>query len=287
MRLIASRSKLFTSGATPNRFPVAAASRADLVVLDLEDSVTDVGKAAARDAVAAALRDNMFADRRCGVRINPMDGDLWRDDLSAILTGHVDEIHIPKVEHPDHLTAVVAAMDDVASANNGTPDHFDDLTLVATIETARGFLMLQAIADSTPLIGGLQLGVADLALDTGIELNDTRLGWFRAQITVTAAAIGVPAWDPAHLDHHDLDGFRASATEGRKWGMTGKTCIHPDQIAIANDVFAVTEQQREHARRILAAWDNAAAKGLGAVSLDGQLVDRPVARAARRLLDTA
>lgn len=277
MTPFANRSKLFTSGTTPHRFAAAAASNADLVVLDLEDSVPEPAKATSRDAVAAALCDGVFAERRCGVRINEVDGPFWRDDLEAVLTGDLDELHIPKVERPGQLIAVAAAVQDAEVEG--------PIGIVATIETARGVLGLRDIAESTPLLAGLQLGAADLALDTGMELDDTRLGWFRAQLAVTAAAVGIPAYDPVHLDHRDLAGFRASATEAKRWGMAGKSCIHPDQVPVANEVFAPDEQELERARRIVSAFDDATERGHGAVSVDGHLVDRPVARAAQRLLD--
>lgn len=272
MRVTRYRSKLFTPGSRPERFAKAAASDADIVVLDLEDGVAPSAKDDARAAVAEALRDGTFRGRRCGVRIDGLDGDRWLEDLRAVVCDDLDEIHVPKVDDPRQLTTVV----DVLTALE--PER--SIGVVPTIETVRGFLRLSAIVDATDRLGALQLGTADLTAELPVELDAERLGWFRAQLTVAAAAARVPAIDAVHLDARDLDGFRASAIDARRWGMAGKTCIHPLQVPVANDVFTAPTGDRD--RAIVAAFDDAVARGDGVIEFEGQMIDRPVADAARR-----
>lgn len=279
MRSAIARSKLFTPGTNGHQFARAAASAADLVVLDLEDSVADEAKDRARDVVADALSSDTFARRRCGVRINGLDSRWWLDDLLAVTGPHVDEIHLPKVDHPRHLTTVADALAAITGRADGPP------TLVATIESAAAIQRVDAIARATPRLAGLQLGMADLALDLGFAPDPTRSGWVRARVVVAAASVGVPAYDAAHLDHADLDGFRTAAAEARRWGMAGKSCIHPDQVPVANEVFRPTPDELARAREVVDAFEQARVDGHGVASLDGRMVDRPVVEHARRILE--
>lgn len=270
------RSLLFVPGDRPERFAKAAASGADALILDLEDSVVPAQKAAARDAVAAALAAPR--DAALFVRVNPLDSAFIDDDLAAIAGGRPDGLVLPKA----------AGADDVIALSERAPGI--PILPVAT-ETPAAVFALGGYAPAAPLLAGLTWGAEDLpaAIGSVSRENDGRytsiFETVRSLALLGAHAAGVPAIETVYPDFRDLDGLAAYARRGARDGFTGMMAIHPTQIPAINAAFTPTEAEVAHARAVVAAF--AANPGAGALQLDGKMVDAPHLKAAEKLLGRA
>ena len=277
------RSKLFVPGVRPELFPKALASAADALSFDLEDSVPAARKDEARASVAAFLRADAVRDvaKLIVVRVNALDTPHCEADLAAVAQSNVTLINLPKVESADDILAAVALLERAETANGLTRP----IGLVATIETPRGLRCAADIALAHPRVAGLQLGLADLFEPFGIDRRDAanRHAALYA-LRMAAAEAGVFAWDAAYAAIDDADGFRSEAEMARRLGYVGKSCIHPRQIALANEVFMPHADEIAAAQRIVAGAAAAAELGRGAFLVDGHMVDLPFLKRAEALL---
>jgi len=279
------RSKLFSPGSRPDLMAKAAASAADMLVFDLEDAVRDEDKAAARLHVRAALDGLNWgsASKERGVRINPIDSAHWLDDLNAVFCPALDAVHLPKVDGLRAIWVAEAVLADLErKAGRRQP-----VRLIPTLETPEGIEQARAIALASPRVVALQFGLGDLTARVGLQPAPHRLAYYRTQVVLAAAAAGIEALDTVFFDIRDSEGYRADALEARGCGMHGKSCIHPAQVGLANEVFSPAPAEIERARAVLAAYEQALSAGAGAVAHGGRMVDLPVAEAARRLLARA
>ena len=267
------RSKLFVPCSRPEFFAKALASAADALSFDLEDSVPADGKAVARERLAAFLGSDaaLGTAKQIIVRVNDPAGPDFAADLAAIKTCRVDMINLPKIEDAPGLIAAATLIDPPAG-------------LLVNIETPHALMRAAEIANAHPRVAGLQVGLNDLFATLGADRRDPRnvhaALW---QIRLGAAAGGVFAYDGAWPDLTDEAGFRAEAEMARALGYVGKSCIHPRQIAAANDVFD-RALDRATARRLIAAAQTAALDGHGAFLFEGRMVDRPMIAQAQALL---
>lgn len=263
----------------------ALALDVDIVVLDLEDGVPPDHKDAARRIVAAAI-DAHRPGPFCFVRTQSSDRDAFACDLDAVIRPGLAGLVLPKVEQAQDLQRV-----DVMLAERESRRGLDTgaVRLVAIIENARGLIAAPAIAAACQRLIALLFGAEDFALDLGMPAlrqgEAARMAYARSAVVVAAASQRLQAIDRVYLDVHDLDGLSADAHDGRQLGFTGKALIHPNQIDVVRKVFAPTAEQLAHARQIVAAFDQAWAKGVGSITVAGQLVDYPIAEQARRILD--
>jgi citrate lyase subunit beta/citryl-CoA lyase len=240
------------------------------VILDLEDSVAPEAKDAARAQAAAALKAGGFGEREVAVRINALDSS-WADaDLAAILPAGPAAIVIPKVSTPANLSDLAKRL----AAAHGT------VRVWAMMETPLAVLNAGAIAaaghDPTTRLDALIIGTNDLVKETRAELDSERtaaLYWLSAILTA-GRAYGLDVIDGVYNDIKNRDGLRREAEQGRRLGMDGKTIIHPDQIAIANDAFSPTRNEITAAEAIVAAFDLPENRGKGVISLAGRMVER-------------
>lgn len=256
------QSLLFVPGNRPERFAKALASGADLVVIDLEDAVGPADKDTARDAAITAL-----GNPRLGVRINGLRTKQGLADLLALATTPVPFIMIPMVE--------AAAEIEVARAILGP-----EVALLPLIETIRGLRAADAIA-SSPGIGGVMLGGADLAGELGVEMSWDALHAARAQIVMACAAARVPSIDAPWLDLDDLEGLSAEVTRIQATGFTAKSLVHPKHVAVVHTVMRPTETQIAEAHQAEAAYT---AAGESAVRFNGTMLEAPVMQRYRRIL---
>lgn len=280
------RSKLFVPGARPELFAKALAGDADALSFDLEDSVVDSRKAEAREAVRQLLATPAAAasGKVLIVRINALDTPHVDADLLAVARPGVHLVNLPKAERVDEVHTVARALDAAEAANGvATP-----IRLLLNIETPRALQHAAELAAAHPRVAGLQLGLGDLFEPLGIDRRDTQaVATVMLQLRLAAGAAGVWAYDGAFADIRDADGYRAEATQARRLGFLGKSCIHPSQVALAHEAFRPTAEQLAHARRVLAAAEAADSSGTGAFVVDGRMVDRPFIDRARALLDQA
>lgn len=275
------RSKLFVPGIRPELFAKAMASGADAVSFDLEDAVPADRKDEARQQLAAFLGDAGGQGKTVIVRVNPPSSAEFQADLAALAGLPVDLINLPKIESADELRAAAEA---VAGVRRGaTPPD-----LLVNIETPRGLRHAAGIARAHARVAGLQLGLGDLFEAQSIDRRDpANVHAAMYALRMAAAEAGVFAYDSAYGDIEDEAGFRAEAGIARRLGYLGKSCIHPRQIALANAVFQPSEQEIAAARRIVAAADEAFARGRAAFLVDGRMIDPPYLRRAQAIVAAA
>ena len=259
---------------------------ADCIIMDLEDAVAPDQKDAARGQVAGALAAGGYQPREIIVRING-PGTPWHDaDVAAIVAARPDAILVPKVETPDDLVAVA---DRVAAVSSGAR-----VPLWAMIETPIGVTnvgSIAAVARQAPRVGleAFVLGTNDLVKETRMELDADRreaLYWLCATVTA-GRGYRLDVLDGVYNTFKDVEGFAKECRQGRRLGMTGKTLIHPDQIAIANGVFQPSPEEIEMARRIIEAFERPENAGRGAITLDGRMVELLHAEIARTTIEVA
>ncbi|MBN8791910.1 MAG: CoA ester lyase [Stenotrophomonas nitritireducens] len=279
------RSKLFVPGARPELFDKAMAGAADVLSFDLEDSVPEAGKAAARVQVGLFLSraDVAASGRRLIVRCNGTGSAHFAADVAAVALPSVWLLNLPKVESAAQVREAAAALER-AEAGNGV---VRPIGLLLNIETPRGLRQAAELAAAHPRVAGLQLGLGDLFAPNGIARTAANVHATLFALRMAAAEAGVFACDGAFPDVGDDEGFRTEARMARELGFIGKSCIHPRQVGLANDVFGVSDAAVAEARRIVAAATVAAAQGRGAFLFEGRMIDLPFLRRAEALLAAA
>lgn len=280
------RSKLFVPGVRPELFAKALAGDADALSFDLEDSVPEARKGEARETVSALLQSAplLATAKIVVVRVNAVDTPYLAADLAAVARTGVDLLNLPKVESAQDVLAAVALLEKSEAANGAARP----IGLLANIETPRGLRLAAEIASAHPRVAGLQLGLADLFQPLGIDRRDpANVHATLYAMRMAAAEAGVFAWDAAFADIGDADGFRAEAGMARRLGYVGKSCIHPSQVALANQAFQPDAEEIAAARRIVAAAREAGAAGRGAFLVDGRMVDLPFLKRAEAILASA
>lgn len=280
------RSKLFVPGSRPELFAKALASAADGLSLDLEDAVAPDRKAEARDAVAAFLRKLGTAShgKTMIVRVNGLGTPHFQDDIASIVGPGLDVVNLPMAENAGDILACVAALE-AAEAASGLERP---IGILANIETPKGLRLAAEIAMAHPRVVGLQIGYGDLFEPAGINRADeAALQHVRLVVRFAAAEAGIPAFDGSLAAIAAPDRLREEAVAARQLGFAGKSCIHPSQLAVVNEVFRPAEAEIARARRVIAAADDAAARGVGAFTVDGHMVDAPFIARARAVLELA
>jgi len=279
------RSLLFVPGSRADMMQKAARYGADALILDLEDGVAPEAKPYARQCVAAALEAQFVEELPVFVRVNGVTSGLLDDDLGGALRPRVDAVCLPKAGSPEEIEAVDArlqALEDRWGVPRGR------LGIVPMIENARGVLNAAAIARG-PRVAAVGFGAEDYTADIGVARTREggELHFARAAVGLAAHAAGVEPLDGIYADFRDLDGLRADTISARALGYSGKMVIHPAQIGTVHSAFAPSAEDVDRARRIVAAFEEARARGTGIAIVDGAMVDRPVVLRAQRTLEIA
>jgi citrate lyase subunit beta/citryl-CoA lyase len=279
------RSALYMPGSNARAIEKARSLPADAIILDLEDSVAPDLKDAAREQVCAAVLAGGFGAREVVIRTNGMDTEWGKADLAAALRAGPDAILLPKVSTPGDITRAARELND-----GSTPAR---TRLWAMIETPLGILNVDAIArtaaDPASRLAVFVMGTNDLAKETRARLIPGRapmIAWLSRSI-VAARGYGIDVLDGVWNQIADLEGLRAECEQGRDLGMDGKTVIHPDQISVANEIFAPSSADVAFARQIIAAFGLPENTMKGAISLDGKMIELLHAEMARRTLAIA
>jgi len=277
------RSRLYLPGNEPKFYVNAGLHQPDGVILDLEDSVAPGEKDAARCLVRNALRAVDFLGAERMVRIN--QGEMGLEDLAWVVPQGVHLVLIPKVEHPDQIVAV----DERATALARAAGLSEPVFLMPIIESAAGAWRALEIATASPNVVGLTIGLEDYTADIGAQrtVAGTESFWARAQVLNGARAAGVQPIDTVFSDVNDMAGLRDAVLEAKALGFVGKGCIHPRQIREVHAAFAPDEAEIARARRIVLAFEDATARGLGVVSLGSKMIDAPVVKRAVALVEQA
>lgn len=276
------RTMLITPGDREERIAKSATLGADAIVLDLEDGVGPPRKAVAREVIARSLRSLDFGRRERLVRINAMSSPESAADLEALPLDHIDALFVPKVESAEEITRLAAWLD----ANEGP--RAQPVEIVATIETPRGLFHALPIADASKRTTALFFGSGDYTTMTGSAVTERSLAVPRALIVAAAAAAGIQAIDAAYfLDVKDGAAAREDALLAKELGFVGKLIFHPNQLAPVNEVFTPSTAEIARARRIIAGYAAASAKGEGTAVVDGEFIAIDIALWAERVLDVA
>jgi citrate lyase subunit beta/citryl-CoA lyase len=279
------RSFLFAPGNHDRKVEKVFAAGADAVILDLEDAVPVSEKEQTRELVVAAMQRPRTALGY--VRINGVGTRWCMGDLEAVVGPWLDGIVVPKVESPDQLRLISEKISD-AERRFGIPGGSIDLMPI--VETALGVESARDIAAAGPRVRRLAFGGGDYTTELDIDwtADEHELSYARARLTHGSRIAGIePPIDTVCMQVKDRERFRLSALNGRRAGFAGKLCIHPDQVAICNEVYSPSPEAIERARRVVAAFEAAEASGSASIRVDGEFVDYPIVERARRVLALA
>ena len=278
------RSLIFVPGNRKDMLEKAIAFPADIVVPDMEDSVPMSEKGAARDTIGDMLPVLAEAGRRVMVRVNALSTGLLEDDMRAAVSPHTFAVNVGKIETPwdvQQVDAIMAAMEArVGIARGG-------VRMVPYIETALGLVHAYQVCAASPRIVAAAFGAEDFTVDMGTQRTDegAEVLFPRAAVAIAARAADIPALDVVYANFRDEEGLRRDTLVGKSLGYKGKFAIHPAQLGPINEILSPLPEEVEYARRVVEAFEEAEAQGRGATSLDGKMVDVPIVKRARNLLD--
>jgi citrate lyase subunit beta / citryl-CoA lyase len=277
------RSRLYLPGSEPKYYINAALHGSDAVILDLEDAVHRAEKDAARVLVRNTLRAVDFGTCERMVRINQLP--LGLEDLAEVVSESPDLILMPKVEHPEHVVEVDRMIGEL-KARHGI---IRPIWIMPILESALGIENAFAIAAASENVAALTIGLEDYTADLGVvkTLEGRESQYARSRVVNAARAAGVQANDSVFGDIADMDGLRRWGEASRAMGFEGMGCVHPGQIRVIHEAFAPTPAEIEKARKIVAAFEEAQAKGLAVVSLGSKMIDPPVVQRAMKLVERA
>ncbi len=280
------RSPLFVPGNMPRMLERALGLRPDAFIPDLEDSVPQDEKANARSVTASHLERLAATGRPVIPRVNSKDSGLLEEDLSDIVGPHIFGVSFGKVDSAadvDEVAAVVERSEQRAGLALGS------VKLVPWIESAMAIVNAHEICASSDRIVAVAFGAEDFTNDMEIQRrdDDRELAYPRSAVAIAARAAGVLAIDTPFFAFRDPEALRENSGESRGFGFRGRFAIHPAQIDVINQVYSPSDSEVEHARAVIAAFDEATRQGRGSTSLDGKVVDIPVVKRAQALLDLA
>jgi len=275
------RSMLFMPGANAGMLSTAFVFKPDSIMFDLEDAVTLREKDAARILVFHALQHPLYRDIETVVRINPLDTPFGLDDLEAAVRGGAHIVRLPKTDTAGDVLQLVAEIERIESACGRAPGSTQ---VMAAIESASGVVNAVAIARMM----GIALAGFDYVMDMQTERGDgTELFYARCAVLHAARVAKIDAFDVVYPDVNDDVGFLKEVDLIRRLGFNGKSLINPRQIELLHNAYAPTEEDVDHARRVLAAADKATRDGLGVIALNGKMIDAPIVNHARRVIASA
>ena len=279
------RSALYMPGSNPKAMAKARELPADVIILDIEDSVAPEAKPVARDQIAQAIAAGGYGKREILIRVNALDSPWWIDDVAMAGKARPDGILVPKVSSVKDLHGIADRL--------GGINADASIKVWAMIETAQAVLDAEELAaasqDSEMRLAGFVFGPNDISRETRIRMLPGRAAML-ALIThciLATRAYGLEILDGPYSDFSNFNGFGQECTQARDLGFDGKTLIHPGQIEACNAIFTPPEEEVAHARKIIAAFERPENAARGAIQLDGQMVERLHADIARRTIAIA
>lgn len=286
MKKVFIRSKLFVPGVRPELFSKALISEADAVSIDLEDAVVENRKAEAREAMKQFLSSDSFSseDKVIIARVNGLKTPHFEADVAACAWPALDVLNLPKTESAEDVQAAASILT-LYEAERGIRQP---IGILANIESPRGLRCAAEIAASHPRIVGLQLGFGDLLEPLGIDRrNAFAIQQIQLTLRFAAGEAGIPVFDSAFADVKDPDCYKMEAEAAFRLGYEGKTCIHPNQVALANEIFRPHDEEIARSLRVIDAWREAHEKGVGALMVDGRMIDMPFVKRAEAIVALA
>jgi citrate lyase subunit beta/citryl-CoA lyase len=279
------RSLLFMPGSNARALEKGRNLPADGLILDLEDSVAPEAKALARDQIAGALAAGGFGRRELLIRTNALDSPWWMDDITMAAKARPDGILVPKVSSVEDLATIARCLLDVDAAPS--------IRVWTMIETARAVLHAEELAaasrNADTRLAGFVFGPNDISRETRIRMQPGRATMLPliTHCILATRAYGLEILDGPYSDFSNFNGFGQECTQARDLGFDGKTLIHPGQIEACNAIFTPPAEEVAQARKIIAAFQRPENASRGAISLDGQMVERLHADMATRTIAIA
>lgn len=280
------RTMMFVPGNNPGMLKDAGIYGADSLMFDLEDSVAVSEKDAARFLVYNAIKTIDYGDTEIVVRINSLDSPFGREDIEAVVRAGADVIRLPKTESKEDILAVEAA---IYQAERKIGLEIGSTKMMAAIEGAAGVVNAYSIAASSKRLIGIALGAEDYvtSLKTRRYPDGMELMGARSQIVIAARAAEIYALDTVYSDVDNEEGFRKEVQLIKQLGFDGKSVINPKQIKPVHEIFAPTSQEIRKSLDICRAAGAAIKKGIGVISLNGRMIDKPIIERAERTLQLA
>ncbi len=277
------RTMMFVPGNNPAMVKDAGIYGADSIMFDLEDAVSMTEKDAARDLVYEALQTQDYGDAELVVRVNGIDTPYYANDVKAMVKAGIDVIRLPKVESAQMIKDLVK---DVAAAEKEFGIKEGSTHVMAAIESAKGVLNSPEIAAASDRMIGIALSAEDYTTDmkTHRYPDGAELEFARNMVLHSARAAGIAAFDTVFTNMDDTEGFYRETKHIHQLGFDGKSLVNPRQIAMVNKVYEPTQKEVENAKNVINAIQEAKMKVSGVISMNGQMVDRPVVLRAQRVM---
>jgi len=277
------RSLIFVPGNRANMLERALDFQADIIMVDLEDSVPPGEKVAARQVASQWIPRLRQAGQRVMVRANSLDTGLTPDELQALISPDLYGVSVGKTESASDLHEIERLIAPLESGAGLAAGH---IRLIPWIESARAIVNVNEMAAALDRTVGIAFGAEDFTNDMGIQRTDEGHEVYHARCTVAIAAraAGIASLDSPYVAFRNPEGLRTDAGAARRMGYTGKFAIHPSQVESINELFSPLSEDVAYARRVVEAWNEAEASGRGSLALDDKMVDVPVVKRARNLL---
>jgi citrate lyase beta subunit len=285
MNMHSRRALLYMPGDDWKKITKSITLGVDCICMDMEDGVAINRKAEARAAIAKALQELDFGKSEKLARINSVGSGWEKDDIDAVLPYHPDGIVIPKVESYDQIEWGSRTIE-TAELKYGWP--VNSIRMLIGVETAKGILDLKEIA-SHPRLDGIIFGGEDFAASIGATRTPdaTELLYAREALVTACAAYDLQAIDIVTIDFRNLDVVRAESEFAARLGFSGKQIIHPAQVEPVQSAFTPNNEALAYAKRVVEAFEASQKEGKGAFALDGKMIDMPLLKNARKVLDRA
>jgi citrate lyase beta subunit len=258
----------------------------DCICMDMEDGVAVTRKTEARAVIAQAMKELEFGESERCIRINSIGSGLESYDLVAALASNPDTIVVPKIESADQVRWV---SDHIESYELSSGQELGSVRLLVGVETAKGIMKLRKIAEADWRLEAIIFGAEDYAASIGARRTKeaTEVLYARQAVVTACVANDLQAIDMVYIDFKDGEGLRQEAEQGAGWGFTGKQIIHPNQAQVVQEAFTPSVAEIDYAKRVVETFEASLRDGRGAYALDGKMIDMPLLKNARKVLDRA
>jgi citrate lyase beta subunit len=282
----ARRALLYMPGDDLHKIRKATTLGVDCICMDMEDGVALNRKAAARQTSVEALNNLDFGRSEKLVRINPVGGGFWRDDLEIILPTQPDGIVIPKTENPDQINM---ACETITRLEKLHCIPAGKTSIIVIVESALGLVQLKEILSADARLKAVIFGADDFAVDIGATRTKEgqEVFYARSAVVTYATAYGLQAIDMVYIDLQDQIGLQNEARQGAEMGFAGKQIIHPKQVEVVQNAFTPLDEDIQHALLVKQAFEENQRAGVGAFVLDGKMIDAPTVKIAERVIALA
>ena len=280
------RSIMYVPGNNPKMVEKAPSIPADIITLDLEDSVPPSEKEAARKLVAEKLKYAGSGGAQVYVRINNWETEMTNDDLEAVVWEGLDGVTLAKTGHPDDVKRLDWKLEEL-ERRRGIPVGTVKISML--LETAKGIMNAYEIVTASDRMLGCAISGGDFrkSMHVQIQRDGVEMMVARGQMLLAARAAGVQCFDTMFPNIDDMDGFKAEVIQNHKMGFDGKSIVNPKQIAFVHETFAPTEKEIAYAEKLVRGCQAQADAGIGVYTVDGKMVDIPFFEDAKRIIALA